>query len=152
LLWAVRYLLLVIGWGVHHSAVEQIDMSANSGQPSGIMGCQTDRSAAGMQFAEHFHQRLATLGIEVTGGFVRQKDRGASGDRAGDRNQLLMASRERTGTLFGPRRQTDALECRLDPNLSLGCGYPAKRQRILDVFINRQVTNQVEALENQADI
>src|SRR6185369_141924 len=48
-------------------------------------------------------------------------------------------------------RHTNALECVSDALLSLGRAHPAISQRQLDVLVNGQVADQIEALKDESD-
>ena len=56
------------------------------------------------------------------------------------------------GPLLGPIGQADAVERRPDPLGPLLLRGAAQRERILDVLLHRHVANEVEALEDQADL
>src|SRR5918997_6773913 len=72
-------------------AVEKIDVPLGSRDIERIVRREAERRAIRVQLAEHLHQHVASLGIEVSGGFVGQQDRRPTGDCARDRDELLMA-------------------------------------------------------------
>ena len=109
--------------------------------------------AAGVQFLEQIHDRFAVARIEVAGRFVRQKDGRLAGERARHRDALLLTAGElaradvwRDGAM--PTRSSASLTKALR---SLA-GHAAIGQRQLDVFENGQVADEIEALEDEADL
>jgi hypothetical protein len=93
------------------------------------------------------------LGIERRGWLVEKHNFGLHRQRAGDRHALLLAARELAGIFAGLLGDADALQ-QLDRGL-LGprlrpAAHPDRRQR--DVLQHRQVREQVELLEDHADL
>src|SRR5689334_17498808 len=60
---------------VHHSSIKQLDVPLHLFEPSWIVSGEADGCAAGVEFREHLHQRLAALRVEIARGLVGQKDR-----------------------------------------------------------------------------
>ena len=75
-----------------------------------------------------------------------------AGDRAGDGDALLLTARELAGQVLGAVRHADALERRLDALLALGRLHAAIGERQLDVLVDGEVADQVEALEDEPDL
>ncbi|HXH25505.1 MAG TPA: hypothetical protein VNI78_09670 [Vicinamibacterales bacterium] len=105
-----------------------------------------------MQLAEQLDDRLAVLRVEVARRLVGEQDRWLPAYGARDRHALLLAARELTGQVLGAMRHADPLERRHHPLLPLGRPHAAIRERQLDVLEDRQIANQVEALEDEADL
>src|SRR4051794_19750369 len=59
-----------------------------------LVGDQDDRLARVVEPAEHVHDLVARLGVEVAGRLVGQDDVGVVDQRAGDRHPLLLAAGE----------------------------------------------------------
>ena len=108
--------------------------------------------AAGVQFLQKIHDRFAVARIEVAGRFVGEKNCRLAGEGARDRDALLLAAGKLAGQMFGAMSHADALERFGDELFSLACSHSAIGQRQFDVFVNGQVTDQIEALEDEADL
>ena len=122
------------------------------GDVVGVVGGEADGGAVGVQLAEHLHQRVAALRIEVARRLVGEQDRRASGDRARDGDELLVTAGQLSGPLLRSRGESDAVQGRSDAFLAFLGGRPAQRERILDVLLDRHVADQVEALKDEPDL
>src|SRR5260370_2780751 len=60
---------------IRNPAVEEIQVPLRLSNPTRVVRRQADRGAAGMQLAEHLHQRLSALRIQVAARLVGQQDR-----------------------------------------------------------------------------
>ena len=105
-----------------------------------------------VQLLEQVHHRLAVLRVEVAGGLVGEQDRRLAADGARHGDALLLAARELAGQVLGAVGHADALERRRHALLALGGAHAAVGERQLDVLEDVQVANQVEALEDEADL
>src|SRR5205823_3042794 len=96
---------------------------------------------------------LAVARVQVSGGLVCQQDRRMSGESAGHSDALLLTSGKLRRVVANAMRHANALErfhdtlFAIDRRHSLTIG-----QGQLDVFINCQVADQVETLEDEADL
>ena len=101
----------------------------------------------------HYGEDLANhLGVEGTGGFVEQHRRRLHGKRPSDRNPLLLTAGQLARIRAGLRCQTDTikeLQCLLSSDFPLDAIHRDWRQR--DVFKRREVWEEIEALEHEAD-
>ena len=88
--------------------------------------------------------------VEIAGGLVGQQDRRIVGERAGDRDALLFAAGELRRIVMAASRQPDFVEQRAAPR----CRHrPAGNlHRHQDVLERRQRRDQVEELEDEADL
>ena len=77
---------------------------------------------------------------------------GVAGDRAGDGDALLLTAGELAGQVLGAMRHADLLERRHHALLALGRLHAAIGERQLDVLVDGEVANQVEALEDEPDL
>ena len=71
---------------------------------------------------------------------------------AGDRHPLLLTTRELARQVLRAVRHLYLLERRDHPFLPLGGSHAAIGQRQLDVLVDREVSDQIEALEDEADL
>ena len=107
---------------------------------------------AAVQLAQQVHHRLAVLGVEVAGGLVGQQDRRLPADGTGDGDALLLTAGELRGQVLGAVGHADALERGVDALAPLVRLHAAVDERQLDVLEHREVADQVEALEDEADL
>src|SRR3569623_1519060 len=96
-------------------------------------------------------QRVAVLAVEVTRWLVRQLYQSISCDGSRDRDALLLAARELRRQMSRPVRHAHRIERLADAIFALGCRHSAIRQRELDVFLDGQIADQDERLEDEAD-
>jgi len=111
-----------------------------------------DRRARGVELAEEVHHGVAVLGVEVAGRLVREEDGRLAGQRAGDGDALLLAAGELRRKVLRAMQHADALERRFDALLAVRGRQFAIRQRQVDVLGDGQVADQVEGLEDEADL
>jgi hypothetical protein len=82
---------------------------------------------------QQLHHAARHLRVQVAGGFVRQQQARAAGQRAGDRRALLLAAGEFGRVVLHARAQADHAQRVLDAQLALGrpaCrGSAAARRR-----------------------
>ncbi len=111
-----------------------------------------DRGAFPVQLRQQAHHRLAVVGVEVSRRLVGQQDGRSPHHRAGDRHPLLLAAGQLGRVMFHAMGHAHALQRLLRALLALGGGHAPVRQRQLDVLVDRQVADQVEALEDEAHL
>ena len=117
-----------------------------------IVRDHADRRARAVEILEQVHHGLAVDRVEVSGRLVGEQDERRAGDRARDGDALLLAARELRREVLHAVRHADLLERLLDALLALVRGHAAVGQRQLDVLVDREVADQVEALEDEADL
>ena len=117
-----------------------------------IVRHHADRRAGPVQLVQQLHHRLAALRIEVTGGLVGEQHDRFAGDGARHGDALLLAAGKLAGEVLGAVRHPDALERLADALAPLGRGHAPVGERQLDVLEDRQVADQIEALENEPDL
>ena len=94
----------------------------------------------------------ADLRVQVAGRLVGQQQLRLAGQRARDRHALLLPARELAGQVPHARGQPQLGQRLLDALLALGGRHAAVAQRHVDVVEHVQVGDQVEALEDEADL
>ena len=150
LLFGVRPLLALLL--LHDAAVEEVDASVGMAREALVVGHHADRRAAPVQLLEERHHGFAVDGVEVSRRLVGEKDERLAGDRPRDGHTLLLAARELRGEVLHPVRHADALQGLLHALLALVGGHAAVGQRQLHVLEDREVADQVEALEDESDL
>ena len=102
---------------------------------------------------QQVHDEAPGVDVEGTGGLVRQQQSGPPHQGAGDRDPLLLAAGQAGGHLVGALPQSQPLEDLAGPPLARAdlCGGPVE-QRVGDVLQRRAPGQQVELLEDEADL
>src|ERR1700733_16181601 len=103
---------------------------------------------------------LAGLRIEAGHGFVREDDAWSLRDGAGDRHPLLLAARQRVGSLFSLVQHTDPVEAFERPKLIFpreASEHPAPYRDVAEasgqhVAERRAPANQIELLKHHGDL
>src|SRR5207244_3079424 len=122
-----------------------------------IVRDHAQRRPAAVQLAEELHDRFAVDGIEISGWLVRKQDRRRADERARYRDALLLAAGELRWVVAQPVRHADALERIVSPAPTLLARGPAalraaQAQRQLHVLVHGEITDQIERLEDEADL
>ena len=134
------------------AAVEQVDRAIGVRGVARIVRDHADRRAAAVQLAKQLHHRFAVRRIEVTRRLVGEEDERIAGDGAGDGDALLLTAGELRRIVLHAVAHAHALERIGDALLALGRRHAAVRERQLDVLVDREIADQVERLEDEADL
>jgi hypothetical protein len=84
-------------------AIEQMDDTLRMRRVARVVSDDADGGSTAMQFLQQSHHDLAVLRIEIACRLVRQEDRRLRGNRACDRDTLLLPTRELRGIVTGRR-------------------------------------------------
>src|SRR6185503_498461 len=101
---------------------------------------------------QHSQDLLAVLAVEVARGLVGQDQLRITDDRTCHGHALLLPTRELVGLVLRARAQTHELECFADEIAALRFAYLLIEQWQLDVLVDVELVDQVEALEDEADV
>src|SRR3954454_24964266 len=134
------------------AAVEEVYGAVGVAREARVVRDHADGRAAAVQLAQELHHRLAVLRVEVAGRLVGEEDRRLARERARTRDALLLAAGELRGIVLHPVQHADALQRRLDAPLPLRRRELAKRQRQVDVLRDGEIADEVERLEDEADL
>ena len=137
---------------LHDVAVEEVDDAAGVARVALRVGDHHDGGALLVEFGEQVHHLLAVLGVEVAGGLVGEDELGVGDHGAGDGDALLLSARELLREVLGAVGDGHPLHHRRDPLLALRRADVQVAQRQLDVLIDVQLVDEVEALEHEADV
>ena len=105
-----------------------------------------------VQRAEQLHDLLALRRVQVAGRLVGEDHLRVRDHRARDADQLLLAARELVRIEILLADDLEAVEDVADHALALLPADVAVRERNLEVLVDRQVVEQVIALEDEADV
>jgi hypothetical protein len=147
----------LLGGGQFHRlcddpSIEEVNVTLGVARVPRIMRDHTNRGTALMQFAQEIHDRFAALGIEIAGRFVGEQDDRLTCDRAGYGDPLLLPTGELTRHVFSAVRHTHPFERLGDPLPTLGRPHAAVGERQFDVLEDREIADQIEALEDETDL
>jgi hypothetical protein len=118
----------------------------------GLVGDDDDGVALGVEIVEERHDLVAGLGVEVAGGFVGEDDGGLVDQGAGDGDALALAAGELVGLVHHAGAEVDGLEDGLGAGDALGGGGAVVDEGQLDVVQRGGAGEQVEGLEDEADL
>jgi hypothetical protein len=88
---------------VNHLTVDYVHFALRADREFRIVRHHHDGGAVAMQLLEQIENAAGHLRIEIAGGFIRQQQPWRSGERPGDCNTLLLASREFGGVVAATR-------------------------------------------------
>ena len=108
------------------------------------------RSQFPVEFEHQRHHLLAGRVVEAAGRLVREQQRRLLHEGPRQRHALLLAARQHPRIVRQPLPQPDALEHL--PGLRAGIALTAQLQRQHHVLQRRQVGQQLEALEHEAQV
>ena len=139
--------------GIDDAAVEEgDDAMADVG---GLMAVGDEHDGgAGLigEFAEQSEDVGAVFGVEVAGGFVGEDDAGSVDEGACDGDALLFAAGELGRFRGGAMLDADALEKLLDAWVTFGCWNADQLEGEFDIFEDGEGWEEVEELEDGADL
>src|SRR5262245_26724104 len=105
-----------------------------------------------MEFSHQVHHRLAALRIEISSGLVGEENQRLAGHGARYGDTLLLTARQLARQMLRAMRHADAFERRLHALAAFSAAHAAVGERQLHVLEDAQVANQVEALEDEANL
>ena len=111
-----------------------------------------DRRAALVQRSEQLHDLFALRRVQVAGRLVGEDDLRVGDHRARDADELLLAARELVRIEILLADDLKAVEDVADHALAILAADVAIGERNLEVLVDRQVVEQVIALEHEADV
>src|SRR5271155_1152360 len=133
------------------ATVEQVNGAFGEVRVTRVVGHHADGGAVAVEVAEKFHDGFAVLGVQVTSRLVGHQDERIADQSAGHGDTLLLTAGELRRVVPEAVGHADAFEGVLDLLLALGGARAAIGQRQLDVFVDGEVADEVERLEDEAD-
>ena len=137
---------------VDDPAILQVDDPVAVGGVGLRVGDLDDGGPLLVELFEDLHDLLRLPGVEVAGRLVGEDHLGAHDHRTGDAHQLLLAARELVGEEVLLADHLEAVEGVADQRLALGALDLAVGKRHLEILVDRQVVEQMVALEDEADV
>ncbi len=132
--------------------VDHVHVALRARRQFRIVRDHDDGRAVAVDLLEQLHHRARHLRVEIAGRLVGEQQLRAAGQRAGDRHALLLAARQLGRIVAHARRKADALQRLADALPALGGRHLAVAQRHVDVVVDVEIGNQVEGLEDEADL
>ena len=134
-------------------AVAHLDDAPGIARNVGLVGHDQHGDALVVELLEESHDLDRCSAIEIAGGLVGQEQRWLGHECAGDGDTLLLTARELAWLMVGPFRQTDS---RQRPRRECTCieisAGAIVEQRQLDVFESGSAREEIEALEDEAEL
>ena len=118
----------------------------------GVVGDEHDGVPRLPQALDDVHDLLAGGGVQVAGGLIRQDDGGLHGQHPGDGHPLLLAAGDLAGPVVHTVREAHLGQGGLHPLPALGGGKVVVEQGHLHIFEGGELRQQVELLEDEADL
>ena len=145
-----------------HRLISNDPAISKGDEPRGVLGdvglvCDQEHRDAALRIQplEDLHDLDARARVEVAGRLVRQDDGGFVDQRPRDRHALLLAAGQLVGKVVGAVAEADGLERRAGApcrSRRLERAAAVVEQRQLDVVERARARQQVEALEDEADL
>ena len=134
-------------------AVAEMDDGAGIGGHVGLVGDHQDGDAeVAVEVGQQVHDLERGLAVEIAGRLVGEQHVGVGDDRAGDGDALLLAAGKLGRRMVPPVPEADLVERRHRRLAPLRLVLAAIEQGQLDIFERVGAGEQVEALEDEAEI
>src|SRR5204863_6005998 len=117
-----------------------------------IVRHHADGSATAVEIPQKLHDGFTVGAVQVAGRLIRKKYGwiACHGARYGD--ALLLYTRELRRIVFYAMTHADAFQRFVDALLALGTRHAAIGERQLHVFVDRQIADEIERLEDESDL
>ncbi len=132
-------------------AVEKMDGAFGMVGIAWVMGDHADGGASGVDVLEKIHDGITIFRVKISGGLISEENHGIANERACHRDALLLPTGKLCRIMLGTMSHLDAFEGVLDFFLALGGGHAAIGERKFDVFVDGEIADEVEGLENEPD-
>ena len=127
------------------------DAAAVGGVRLGVRHLDDGRAFA-IELLEQLHDLAALVRVEVAGRLVGEDERGLRDERARDADQLLLAARELRRVQILLADDLEPVEDVAHHAVALLPLHVAVGERHVEVLVDREVVEQVIALEHEADV
>lgn len=136
---------------LHPAVAELDDAIASCGVFLGV-GDLDDGGAFVVEFGEEVHDFPALVGVEIAGGFVGEDQARAGDDGAGDGDELLLSAAELARIEVLLRDDVETVEGIRDERFAFSLFDVPIRKWDVEVFADGEVVEEVELLEDEADV
>jgi hypothetical protein len=128
-----------------------MNLSIGGTSVSRIVGDHADSRASLVKLSHQVHDRFAVSRVQVAGRLVCQQDQGFAGDGSRNSYTLLLAARKLTREMAFSMGHTNSFKRFFNTSPSFSGFHAAVYEWKLDVFEDRQIPDQVEALKDESD-
>ena len=136
-----------------HAALAQLDHApAHLVDHLLVVGRDDDGRAGAVDPVDQLHDPDRRLGVEVAGRLVAEQQRRVVDERARDRDALLLAARQLVGVVVQLGRQADQAQDVRHLAADRLAVLADHLERVRDVRVDRAVRQQLEVLEDDADV
>ena len=111
-----------------------------------------DGGAGIVQSLEELHDLFALNGVEVAGRLIGEKELWILDDRASHTNELLLPARKLIGEKIFFADDVETIESVADEAGALFVGDILVGEGDFEIFVDREIVDEVVALENEADV
>ena len=134
------------------TAVEHMNNASGISCEIRVVGYHNNCVAFGMDAAKFFHDNMRTAGVEISGRFVGEDDFRSSDKGTSNSDTLFLAARKLGREEIFALAEMKTLESvgSLDKAMSFACARINEREG--DIFDDGQIRDEIEILENEADI
>jgi len=137
----------------HSAGREDRDLVAELDGLVDVMGDEHDRLVQFALKSQHLRlQFFADHRVHCAERLVHQQNRRVGGQRARHPHPLLLTAGQLRRVVLHAVGHPDLLECLLNALLPVRGGHPAIGERKLHVLVDGQVADEVEGLEDEADL
>ena len=137
---------------LHDLTVEEVDDAVGVAGVALGVGYHDDGGAFLVEVGQKVHHFLAVLGVQVTRRLVGEDELGVGDDGTGDGHPLLLATRQLLREMVFAVPDVHTGHDGFHTLLALGSRDVHVTQWQLDVLIDIQLVDEVEALEDEADV
>ena len=116
------------------------------------VGHHDDGGAIAVELGKQVHYLIPVAAVEVPGGLVGQDEFRVVHHGPGHGHTLLLPARELLREVLAPVHDLHLLEHRFYPLFALGGFDPGIDERQLHILVHGELVDQVEALEDKADV
>jgi hypothetical protein len=134
------------------AAVEHVDGAFGVAGEAGVVRDHHDRGAAAVEVGEERHDGVAVFRIEVAGGLVGEEDGGEPARARATATRCCWPPESWEGRCLERWPMPTFSRAVVTAVLALGGGHAAVGEGELDVFVDGEVADEVEGLENEADL
>src|SRR6185312_6003443 len=137
---------------IDHLAIDDVHIALGTRGKFLVVRHHDDGGAIAVDVLQQLQDATRHLRVQVAGGLVGEQQARTAGQRARECHALLLAAGQFGWIVLEARGQAHALERVHDALLALGPLHAAITQRHFDVVEDVEVGNQVEGLEDEADL
>lgn len=126
-------------------------MSEARGERTFVRNHQNGHTQISIEGLQQEHDFFAGGAVEISSGFVSEKNRRTIDERAGHGGALLLSAGKLRWTMIKPLGEANAFESFVDARDAFSAWNFGQTQRELDIFFEGHSRQKIEGLKNHAD-